>query len=167
MKIQILNGRLKNKNGFTLIEVLVSIVIMTIGMIGLLSSFSSVTLFNQRAQKNTTASMYVSNKMEEIKRAGVNEPTGNTFGFDYLVSTTGYLSGMTQQDNWTYLASDTVEGISRTWTLEVYPTGESVTFATPSDITMIQATVTGQWTEKGTTQNMSVSTIINRRQFMH
>ena len=86
---------IKGKKGVTLIEVLITLVIITVGIIGLLSSLSSVTLYNNRAQQKTLATQFIGNKMETIKRYSINEPSGGSFGYDYLISTTGFLSDMT------------------------------------------------------------------------
>lgn len=163
---------IRNDAGFTLIEVLISMTLMTVGILGLLSSVNSVNHYQRHSKDMTLATMHSGNKLEEIKRAATNEPTGGAFGFGYLVDDAGYLTGYTATDNWTRSSSDTVDGLTRSWSISVYPTpgsGQTAaeSFLIPGAIRMVEAVVTTSWTdEQGNARNVVVATVLHRRQFL-
>jgi len=155
-----------------MLEVLVGMSILTVGILGLLSSVNTVNHFQRHSKDMTLATMYSTNKIEEVKRVGTNEPTGGAFGFGYLVDDTagGYLNGYTASDDWTRSSSDTVNGMTRNWSLSVYP-GSAQTgaqsFLVPGAIRMVEAVVTTSWTnEKGDTKNVELAVVLHRRQFL-
>jgi len=161
----------RNETGFTLIEVMVSLTIMTVGILGLLSSVNTVNHYQRHSKDMTLATMHATNKLEAIKRVATNEPTGGAFGFGYLVNdTTGYLNGYTAVDDWTRTSSDTVDGLTRNWSLSVYPASAQTaaqSFLVPGAVRMVEAVVTTSWTdEKGGLKNVEVATVLHRRQFL-
>lgn len=162
--------RFKTQSGFTLIEVLVSIVILGVGILGFLMSIDSVFRYNRISENMTQATLSASNKLEELKRMATNEPTGGGFGFSYMIDTaSGYLSTLTAVDNWTYTGNDTDGDITRTWTLEAYPAGGSnPSFLEPLNVDMVQATVTTEWLDdKSQTRGVTLKTLMHRRQFLN
>ncbi len=169
-KISQLSVPIRNDAGFTLIEVLISMTLMTVGILGLLSSVNSVNHYQRHSKDMTLATMHSGNKLEEIKRTATNEPTGGAFGFGYLVDDTGYLTGYTAADDWTRSSSDTVDGLTRNWSLSVYPASAQTaaqSFLIPGAIRMVEAVVTTSWTdEQGNAKNVVVATVLHRRQFL-
>lgn len=159
-----------NSAGFTLIEVLASMVILSVGILGLASSINSVNQFQNQSKNMTLATMHTTSKLEEIKRKGTNEPTGGAFGFDYLVddSANGFLNGYTAPDDWTRTSSDTINGFTRTWQLTIYPASAqaSESFTNPDTIHLVDVAVTTSWVdEKGNTKTAQAGTVMHRRQF--
>ena len=59
-----------NNNGFTLIEVLVAMVILSIGLLGTAALIIGIIRGNQVSNRVTTATTLAQDKMEEIKEAG-------------------------------------------------------------------------------------------------
>ena len=155
-----------------MLEVMVSMTLLTVGILGLLSSVSTVNHFQRHSKDMTLATMHSSNKFEEIKRVGTNEPTGGAFGFNNLVDDTtgGYLNGYAAPDDWTRSSSDTVEGMTRSWTLSIYPSSAQTSaqsFLIPGAIRMVEVVVTTSWTdEKGDSKSVEVATVLHRRQFV-
>ena len=156
------------ETGFTLIEVLIGLVILTVGLLGLVHSVNSVMRYQQSAANMTKATMYSTNKLEEIKRLATNEPTGGSYGFSYLVS--DYLSteGMTEVSNKKYSKTEEVEsGIYRTWSLEIYPSSSTDTFEAPESIQMVEVVVQTQWTDaENMSKNVELGAVLHRRQFL-
>jgi len=72
----------RNQKGFTLIEVLISMVILTVGIFGLIKTASSVIFFQTNSKMITQATLKTANTIEEVKRFSTNEPTGGSFGFN-------------------------------------------------------------------------------------
>ena len=59
-----------NNNGFTLIEVLVAIVILSIGLLGTAALITGIIKGNQVSNRITTATTCAQDMMEEIRRLG-------------------------------------------------------------------------------------------------
>jgi hypothetical protein len=115
----------------------------------------------------TEATLNTANKIEEIKRLSTNEPTGGTFGFNYLV--TDYLTdaGFSEIDNQTYSESRTVGDFTTTRTLQIYPSGTSETFDDPTTIHMLEVVVKTAWTDsRGGAKDVEMAAVIHRRQFI-
>ncbi|HIE80828.1 MAG TPA: prepilin-type N-terminal cleavage/methylation domain-containing protein [Nitrospinaceae bacterium] len=131
----------RNQEGFTLMEVLVSMVILSVGIFGLMKTAGSVIYHQNNSKMTTEATLNTANKIEEIKRLSTNEPTGGAFGFNYLV--TDYLTdeGFSEIDNQTYSESRTVGDFTTTQTLQIYPSGTSETFDDPTAIHMLEVVV--------------------------
>jgi prepilin-type N-terminal cleavage/methylation domain-containing protein len=77
----------RNQKGFTLVEVMVSMVILAIGLGGLIKVADSVIFYQNNSRLVTEATMKTTNRIEQIKGFSANDPTGGAFGFDYLVTT--------------------------------------------------------------------------------
>jgi len=171
MKIIKTGGPRKNnrhaQSGFTLIEILVSLVLLGIGMLGLTSIVNSVLHSQKHSNQTTVATMLTTNKLEQIKRLSANEPTGGTYGFSYLTSEYLTDEGMTEVTNKSYNKLETIDGMTRTWTLNIYPSSSNETFDAPETIRMIEVVVNTQWTdERNQTHNVELASVLHRRQFL-
>ncbi|MEA1900080.1 MAG: prepilin-type N-terminal cleavage/methylation domain-containing protein [Thermodesulfobacteriota bacterium] len=62
--------RLRSSNGFTLIEVLVAMVILSVGLLGTAALITGIINGNKVSNRITTATVLGQDKMEEIKGAG-------------------------------------------------------------------------------------------------
>jgi prepilin-type N-terminal cleavage/methylation domain-containing protein len=165
------NHQFRKDAGYTIIEVLVSIAILSVGMLGLISSANSVSHYQRQSNQLTIATLAATNKLEEIKRLATNEPTGGAFGFNYLVTDTtgGYLNGYTAPDDWTRSSSDTVNGVGRSWTVQVFPivNDANESFLNPLSVKMVEAVVTTTWTDElGQSKNVELAAVLHRRQFV-
>jgi len=170
-KQQSIKAQLRSNSGFTLIEVLVSITILSFGIMGLLSTMHSVSLHQNNSDFATEATMLASDRLEEIKRVATNEPLGGVFGFSYFVDDSGFLSGWTPQGNTGRTLTETLpDGITRTTTVSIYPVGtagEDFTSANVGSIHMVEVEVEVAWTNNaGVSKNVEVSTVLQRRQFI-
>jgi prepilin-type N-terminal cleavage/methylation domain-containing protein len=167
---------LGNAEGFTLIEALVSMVILSVGILGLAASVNSVSHFQQRSKDVTLATMYMANELENIKRFATNEPTGGNFGFGYLVDS---VNGLVSPANG-YAATSTTtrtanvvtpDGFTVQTVLTVFPGPPPAPpvedFTVPNSITMVDAQVTTSWVDhRGNNNSVVAGTILHRRQFV-
>lgn len=163
--------QMQSQSGFTFIEILLSIAIFSIGILGLMTTTSSVSLHQRSADEMTEATMIASDRLEEIKRLATNEPLGGTFGFSYFVNdqTGGFLNGFTTPNNFTRSLVETVGNFTRTTTVTVFPPPAWATesFLTPQTIHMVEAQVDVSWTgPTGNTKNIALNTVLQRRQFI-
>ncbi len=161
------------QRGFTLIEILVSISILTIGILGLITVVDSIMYYQSKSGEVTQATLLTTNKIEEIKRLSTNEPSGGIYGFNYLV--TDYLvdKKMTQIDEKTYSFSEVInEGsklpkMTRTVTLQTYPPGDESSFSDPGKINLLEAVIKTEWTDKrGNKKNVELGSLIHKRHFI-
>ena len=173
-KIKSLYLNLKDKqHGFTLIETLVSISILTIGILGLISVVDSVIYYQSKSAEVTQATLLTTNKIEEIKRLSTNEPSGGIYGFNYLV--TDYLvdKQMIQINDKTYSFSEVInEGpklpkMTRTVTLQTYPPEDESSFSDPGKIDLLEAVIKTEWTDKrGNKKSVEMGSLIHKRHFI-
>lgn len=165
---------LGNTKGFTLIEALVSMVILSVGILGLASSINSVTRYQNLSKDVTLATMHTTSKLEEIKRFATNEPTGGAFGFDYLVGDENddffALNGYANTDDRTRTASVvTADGYTVESVITIFPANapQAENFTNPGAIRLVDAQVTTTWTDKsGNGQTVQSGTVLHRRQFV-
>ncbi len=95
----------KKQQGFTLIEVLAGVVIMTVGLLLLLPMMVTSIQANNRAQNSTEASMLIKDKLEDLKNMGNPTSGADTVGTTirtWTVSNAGAnLTQLTVSINWT------------------------------------------------------------------
>src|ERR1700754_2048502 len=66
--------RSRSQRGFTLIETMVSILILTVGLVGTAALMSSSVNMGAHARYNSTAALLASEKMEDLDRFPDNDP---------------------------------------------------------------------------------------------
>ncbi len=157
----------RNQKGFTLVEVMVSVVVLAVGLFGLIKTADSVIFYQNNSRLVTEATMKTTNKIEQIKGFSANDPTGGAFGFDYLVTTYLTDEGLTQDDDWTYSKTEQDGDFNVTWQLQVFPSGGDETFNDPLSIHMLEVLVTTSWTDsRGTNKELEMASVLHRRQFI-
>ena len=162
-----------NQIGFTLIELLISIVVLTVGILGLIKVVDSVIFYQDQSHNNSRAALFVTNKIEEIKRLSTNEPAGGIYGFDYLVRDYANETGMNRVNDTTYSIVETIdEGngstvINRSLTFKTYPPDEDISFSDPELINLLEVIVKAEWIDnRGRSQDFEMGSLIHRRQFI-
>ena len=163
------------QTGFTLIESLISIVVLSVGMLGLIKAVDSVMHFQNKSSDITRATLLVTNQIEEIKRLSINEP-GSKYGFDYLVREYANETGMTVIDATTFSINkvfDQENGeptITTILTFRTYPQKPpeaKISFDTPELINLLEVIVRAEWNDsKGRPKSFELGSLINRRQFL-
>ena len=157
----------RNQKGFTLVEVMVSMVILAVGLFGLIKAADSVIFYQNNSRLVTEATMKTTNKIEQIKGFSANDPTGGAFGFDYLVTTYLTDEGLTQDDDWTYSKTEQDGDFNVTWQLQVFPSGGDESFIDPLSIYMLEVLVTTSWTDsRGVNKDIEMASVLHRRQFI-
>jgi type IV pilus assembly protein PilV len=71
-------SRLRNHKGFTLVEILVAMGILTIALLGLVSVTVMVVKGNSFSKTLTTATTLAKDKMEQLKNTGYDSMAGGT-----------------------------------------------------------------------------------------
>ncbi len=129
------------KQGFTLIEVLIAIILIVIGLVALMQVMSVAIFADSTLEYRLTALNLANEKLEELKDGGYShsnlDPTSSPF-------TEASISGF-----------DFVE--QRQWTVDYVDANLSTSV---SDTGLKDVTVQVQWTQKGGTQSVTVETLI-------
>jgi len=60
---------MRNQRGFTLIEVIIAIIVLTIGVMGLATTAALVTRMIARGQRSAMAATYAAQRMEQLRPA--------------------------------------------------------------------------------------------------
>jgi prepilin-type N-terminal cleavage/methylation domain-containing protein len=60
---------MKNERGFTIIEVIISIIVLTVGLLGLVTTAALVTRMIARGQRSAVASTFALKRMEQLRPA--------------------------------------------------------------------------------------------------
>ena len=82
--------RLKDRGGFTLIEILIAVFILTVALIGLISVTVMIINGNDFSRRTTTATTLAKDRLEQVKRLPYNSVTaGTTTDYWNADSTTG------------------------------------------------------------------------------
>lgn len=178
----------QSQAGFTFIEVIIAIAVLSFGVLGLITTTHTVSVNQRNADDATEATMVATDELENIKRLATNEPLGGIYGFRYVVNTqpAGFLNPTdfpTSPNDYTRSKVETNAqdpsipvGFTKTTTVAVYPsTGPgdvtgTENFTTPDttdDIHMVEATVEVAWSNHtGSTKSVQLSTILQRRQII-
>jgi len=157
----------QGQKGFTLIEVVVSMVILSVGIFGLIKTASSVIYHQDNSRLITEATLITTNKIENTKRYAANEPTGGAYGFNYL--TTDYLTdeSFTEISDQNYRKIETDGDFTITTNLQIYPSTSTENFDSPTAIRMVEVVVTTGWTDsRGQAKNIEMASVLHRRQFV-
>lgn len=60
---------MKNERGFTIIEVIIAIIVLTVGLLGLVTTAALVTRMIARGQRSAVAATYAAQRMERMRPA--------------------------------------------------------------------------------------------------
>lgn len=165
---------LENAKGFTLIEALISMVILSVGILGLSSSVNSVVRYQNKSNNMSQATLLTTAKIEEVRRAGTNEAQGGggLYSFLYLVdNANGYIAaanGFAGNDT-SVQAVDNPGVFTRTTVIRVWPqpapAGETfANVASQQLINMVEVQVTTTWNDTfGNPQSVVSGTVIHKR----
>lgn len=67
---------MNGKRGFTIVEVLVAIVVLTVGLLGLVTTAALVTRMIGRGQRAAVAATFAAQRMERLRVTGCTSQTG-------------------------------------------------------------------------------------------
>jgi len=84
--------RLRNNNsGFTLMEVLVAMLILSVGLLGMAALITGIINSNKLSNRISTATVLAQDKMEEVRRVGYSGmPASNTTTTENYNTITNY-----------------------------------------------------------------------------
>ncbi len=104
-----LNGR----SGFTIVEVIIAMIILTVGILGIVGATAKMTAMQSKGERLATAAFYAQSRMEQLRAAGC---TLATSGSETLVNV--YIM------TWTVAAQ--AGGSRAVMVAAEYPTGTAV-----------------------------------------
>jgi prepilin-type N-terminal cleavage/methylation domain-containing protein len=161
-----------NQSGFTLVEVLTSLVVLTVGIFGLIKTVDTVMYYQNKSSNTSRATLIVTNQIEEIKHRSVNEP-GSKYGFEYLLTQYAADTGMVAINdtefsiNKNYVGANGEPEIKTTLILRTYPPEDKISFSNPDIINLVEVEVEAEWLDsKGNTRRFALGSVIHRRRFI-
>ena len=107
----------KNQSGFTIIEIIIAIIVLTVGLLGLVTTGALVTRMIARGQRSASASAFAARRVErERNKACIAAQRNN--GSDTLYRGTNWVAF----NNWSYSAGSAAQ----TWNLKIVTTYKTV-----------------------------------------
>jgi len=77
---------MKNERGFTIVEVIIAIIVLTVGLLGLVTTSALVTRMIARGQRSANAANFASKRLEQLRVTGCRSQAA---GKDTLYTQTG------------------------------------------------------------------------------
>ena len=69
---------MKREQGFTLVEVIIAILVLTVGLLGLVTSAALVTRMIGRGQRSAVAAQYAQRRLEMLRVSGCSSQAGGS-----------------------------------------------------------------------------------------
>ncbi len=112
---------MNNRRGFTIVEVLISIIVLTVGLLGLVTTAALVTRMIARGQRSAVAAMFAAQRLERLRTRGCVNQAG---GSDTLYRGSAWVA----INSWTFTAAP-----QSTWRLQLVTTYKTIKNQTRSD----------------------------------
>lgn len=112
---------MSNERGFTIIEVIIAVIVLTVGLLGLVSSAALTTRMIARGQRSAVAAAFAAQRMERLRSAACQAQTN---GVDTLYRGSQWVS----YNTWTYTNLG-----NNTWQMRLIDTYQTVKGNTRSD----------------------------------
>jgi prepilin-type N-terminal cleavage/methylation domain-containing protein len=114
---------MKNQGGFTIIEVMIAVVVLTIGLLGLVTTAALVTRMIARGQRSAVAATFAARRMERLRPAACIA-TQRVAGADTLYRGSTWVA----INNWTF-----TDAGSKTYRVRVVTTYKTTKNRTRAD----------------------------------
>src|SRR5437899_12309848 len=133
---------MKREQGFTIVEVIVAILVLTIGLLALVTSAALVTRMIGRGQRSAVAAQYAQRRLEMLRASGCNSQAG---GSEVLMCTS------TPVDSITWRFANTSPKHWQSVVRSTYPTalGKWTTDRTETQISCLFSPVQGSRSSNG------------------
>ncbi len=69
---------MKHQQGFTIVEVIIAILVLTVGILGLVTSAALVTRMIGRGQRSAVAAQYAQMRLEQLRASGCKTQAGGS-----------------------------------------------------------------------------------------
>ena len=96
-----MNRATKRERGFTIIEIIIAIIVLTVGVLGMVTTAALVTRMIARGQRSAVAAAFASRRLERL-RIAVCIPAQRNAGADTLFRGSTWVAFNT----WTFTAAD-------------------------------------------------------------
>lgn len=116
----------KHERGFTIIEIIIAIVVLTVGVLGMVTTAALVTRMIARGQRSADASAFAARRLERL-RIAVCVPAQRNPGADTLFRGSSWVS----INRWTFTAADA----NNNWRIKVVSTYRTIKNQVRSDST--------------------------------
>jgi prepilin-type N-terminal cleavage/methylation domain-containing protein len=97
---------MKSQRGFTIVEVVIAIIVLTVGLLGLVATSALVTRMIARGQRSANAANFASKRLEQLRVTGCKTQTA---GKDTLFTQSGTAAAT---NSWVF-----TDATNRHWTI--------------------------------------------------
>jgi type IV pilus modification protein PilV len=119
---------IKSRKGFTIIEVIIAIIVLTVGVLGMVTTAALVTRMIARGQRSAQASAFASRRLERMRVAAC--AAGRANGSDTLYRGSTWVA----LNNWTF--TDAGDQNYRLKIVSIYKTDQNKTRRDSSETTI-------------------------------
>ncbi len=123
---------MNTERGFTIVEVIVAIIVLTVGLLGLVASSALVTRMIARGQRSNNAATFAARRLEILRATGCRSRAA---GMDTLTTQSGTVVatnswGFSDQGNnhWTVVDTATYQTAQGKWRTDIMETEVSCLF---------------------------------------
>ena len=123
---------MKNERGFTIVEVIVAIIVLTVGLLGLVTTSALVTRMIARGQRSNNAATFAARRLEILRATACR---ARAAGKDTLTTQSGTVVainswGFNDQGNkhWTVVDTATYQTAQGNWRTDIMETEVSCLF---------------------------------------
>jgi prepilin-type N-terminal cleavage/methylation domain-containing protein len=104
---------IKNQRGFTIIEIIIAIIVLTVGVLGMVTTAALVTRMIARGQRSADASAFAARRLERLRLA-VCIPAQRVAGTDTLYRGSNWVS----INRWSFALAD----VNNNWRIKIVST---------------------------------------------
>lgn len=123
---------MKNERGFTLVEVIIAIIVLTIGLLGMVTTSALVTRMIARGQRSANAANFASKRLEQLRVTGCKTQTA---GKDTLYTQSGTVAATNSwvftnatNSHWTIVDTVKYQTSKGAWRTDIMETQVSCLF---------------------------------------
>ena len=123
---------MKNERGFTIVEVIIAIIVLTVGLLGLVTTSALVTRMIARGQRSASGATFASKRLEQLRVTGCKSQAA---GKDTLytqnhqpVATNSWVFTNATNSHWTIVDTLKYQTSKGAWRTDILETQVSCLF---------------------------------------
>ena len=123
---------MKNERGFTIVEVIIAIIVLTVGLLGMVTTSALVTRMIARGQRSANAANFASQRLEQLRVTGCKSQAA---GKDTLYTQSGTVAATNSwvftnaaNSHWTIVDTVKYQTSKGAWRTDIMETQVSCLF---------------------------------------
>jgi len=123
---------MNNERGFTIVEVIVAIIVLTVGLLGLVTTSALVTRMIARGQRSNNGAVFAARRLEILRATGCRTQAGGRDSLKTqsgtLVATNGWAFTAKGTSHWTVVDTAKYQTAQGQWRTDIMETEVSCLF---------------------------------------